>query len=546
MSLSSKAAGVIGAALLALGLAHILYLRFLYDDAFITFRYAENFARGLGLVYNAGERVEGYSNFLWTLLMSGVIAAGGRPEASSLVLGAGFALATLLLVLLAARGRGLDSSQAGVLLAANSGWATWATGGLETAMFTAFLTAGAILLGFGLGADPGEDPRAIVAPGSPRGRRPLRAFLLSAVAFGLASLTRPDGLLPTCCAAIVVVVLALKRQIAARHAAAWLAVVLGCVAPHLLWRLSYYGHLFPNTLAVKTPGLDRLGYGIAYLWRAFLDLNLYLLALPIALAALLRLRWLGLRRLDLVLIASILGPYLVYLASTGGDFMPAYRYVAPILPLVALAAAAAVGSLGEALGARAGRGVARVAVWGLLALYTALNLRHSRLEQKVWVRGEVVSVGWARREMDEWTRIGDLLRRIALPTDTLATTAGGAIPYRSGLYTIDLHGINAPDLSRYRRRSSERPGHMLYLDERWLDQRPPQILLGHPLVHPTAASLALGLDLRPEWHDRVLSHYELVGLTLMGRPTRFVGCGLRRDVADRILEAGRRLRSQGP
>jgi hypothetical protein len=37
------------------------------DDAFITFRYADNLVRGHGLVFNAGERVEGYTNFSWTL-----------------------------------------------------------------------------------------------------------------------------------------------------------------------------------------------------------------------------------------------------------------------------------------------------------------------------------------------------------------------------------------------------------------------------------------------------------------------------------------------
>src|SRR5438046_1501989 len=64
----------------AAALAHIVYLHVMYDDAFITYRYAENLARGLGLVYNPGERVEGYSNFLWTLMMAVVVKLGGRPE----------------------------------------------------------------------------------------------------------------------------------------------------------------------------------------------------------------------------------------------------------------------------------------------------------------------------------------------------------------------------------------------------------------------------------------------------------------------------------
>jgi hypothetical protein len=37
------------------------------DDAYISYRYAENLMRGEGLVFNHGERVEGYSNFLYVL-----------------------------------------------------------------------------------------------------------------------------------------------------------------------------------------------------------------------------------------------------------------------------------------------------------------------------------------------------------------------------------------------------------------------------------------------------------------------------------------------
>jgi len=126
----------------------------------------------------------------------------------------------------------------------------------------------------------------------------------------------------------------------------------------------------------------------------------------------------------------------------------------------------------------------------------------------------------------------------------LATTAAGAVPYRSGLYTIDMLGLNAPDLSKYRRLANNRPGHMILLEERQLDEHPPQILLAHPLVYPTTARLALSLDLRPQWHDRVMSHYELLGLTLLGKPVRFVGCALRTDCVERILAAGDRARAE--
>src|SRR5690606_452754 len=53
-----------GLAALCFGLLRAIELRWVCDDAFISFRYAQNLIDGHGLVFNAGERVEGYTNFL--------------------------------------------------------------------------------------------------------------------------------------------------------------------------------------------------------------------------------------------------------------------------------------------------------------------------------------------------------------------------------------------------------------------------------------------------------------------------------------------------
>ena len=42
----------------------------LFDDAMISMRYAYNLVHGLGLVWNAGERVEGFTNPLWVGFMA--------------------------------------------------------------------------------------------------------------------------------------------------------------------------------------------------------------------------------------------------------------------------------------------------------------------------------------------------------------------------------------------------------------------------------------------------------------------------------------------
>jgi hypothetical protein len=529
------------ALVLVAGVAHVLALRFFYDDAFITFRYAANLAHGHGLVFNSGERVEGYSNFLWTILLAVVIALGGRPEMWSLLLSGTIALATLAMVMAFSARRGVHPLLAGGLLASSTGWAAWATSGLETALFTACVTGGTLALAASLEPRAGEEaPDEDTAPATvldPRGR----LFLLSAVAFALGCLTRPDGPLPAACAGVVLVALAVRGRLSWPWVWAWAALVIALVLPHAIWRWSYYGSLLPNTYAVKPPGAQRLTLGLEYLGRALVDLQLWLWLAPIVLAALLRAPRRLWTSLDVPLVAAVVVPFVAYVATTGGDFMPAYRYVAPLLPLLALSAAAALASLADAL-AEWGRRSAGLAFVGLVAAaFVALNVVHTIRQQSIWNRGELVSVGWARQEVDDWVRIGDLLGTLAQPTDTLATTAAGAIPYRSGLYTLDMLGLNHPDLSRFRRLDSQRPGHMILYGEEWLERQPPQILLGHPLVHDTPASLALHVEMRPEWRERVMSHYQTLGLALPGQPPRYVASAFRNDVADRFIEAARRV-----
>jgi len=68
--------GVLALALFPLA---VIVYNHIGEDCFITFRYAEQWLRGRGLVFNPGERVEGYSNFLWLALMA---AAKGLTGAS--------------------------------------------------------------------------------------------------------------------------------------------------------------------------------------------------------------------------------------------------------------------------------------------------------------------------------------------------------------------------------------------------------------------------------------------------------------------------------
>ncbi|MFQ5608360.1 MAG: hypothetical protein ACE5GA_10465, partial [Candidatus Zixiibacteriota bacterium] len=96
MSNTQKLAGSIFVtlALAVYGVSNAFDMRWVCDDAFISFRYAKNLADGLGLVFNAGEYVEGYTNFLWTLIMTLGLRANIDPVALSETLGLMFYLAT--------------------------------------------------------------------------------------------------------------------------------------------------------------------------------------------------------------------------------------------------------------------------------------------------------------------------------------------------------------------------------------------------------------------------------------------------------------------
>ena len=90
---------VVGALLalcvLAAFAANVERQAFLGDDSFISFRYAKHLAEGQGLVWNPGDRVEGYTNFLWVLLMAAGLSVGIAPEGAPMALGVASGLGLL-------------------------------------------------------------------------------------------------------------------------------------------------------------------------------------------------------------------------------------------------------------------------------------------------------------------------------------------------------------------------------------------------------------------------------------------------------------------
>lgn len=148
--------GRVGTAALAclglLGLLHCAtYVHALSDDAFISLRYAANFANGHGLVYNPGETpVEGFSNPLFTVIEALLLRLGLPPLAAVRALGVLALLANLLLLprlvgLLDPRSAPLARVSAAGLYAASAFAVFAAMTGLETSLHSAWVLAATTL-----------------------------------------------------------------------------------------------------------------------------------------------------------------------------------------------------------------------------------------------------------------------------------------------------------------------------------------------------------------------------------------------------------------
>ena len=298
------------AATLVLLLCHAWEYRFLTDDAFISFRYARNLSQGFGLVFNPGfERVEGYSNFLWVLILALGNVLGIRPEsaANPLSLAATIALWCLVVWFVyrnpPVRGRRWLLIIAPLFLALTRSVAVWSTSGLETRLFEVLVVAGAL--------------RLIVEVEAQLAGRPRRG--LAGLLFALATWTRPDGMLISGMAlGSAGLYLLVRRRLAWRRFVAWNAgVYVLLVGGHIAFRLAYYGYWVPNTYYAKVSGETWWDMGLVYLGAFTLEYAAYLW-IPLLVAGVWARCRSGTGYVPLLYGAIVL-PHLLYVAAIGGD-----------------------------------------------------------------------------------------------------------------------------------------------------------------------------------------------------------------------------------
>jgi len=395
---------------IALGIAGVLAANvrtqpWTLDDAYITFRYAENLAAGHGLVYNPGEYVEGTTTLLWAVILAAVHAIGLDTILASKTLGFMLAVATVLLAGHAHTFvQGLSrngSALAAALIGAWIPFGAWCQTGMEVPL-AGFLGLLAFLLYLRWQNDAGNP-----ALGS-----------ATAIVCALAMFSRPESGLVFGAMFLDGVFRAPKLGL--RRMLPFVGVFCAALVLITAWRLYYYGDYVPNTFHAKVGATEaQILRGLGYLEHFAMSsiAALFLVVAGIVFSG-------GAPRVRSA--SAVLGLFLVlhtaYVISVGGDVMPAYRFFATVVPMAALLG-------GITLHVHAGAGWRAWIVVAIIGGHAAYELQHN----KTYAIHDAVA---------HYGRLTGLFMKDHYPPDTLiATNTAGTIPYFSGLPTIDTLGL---------------------------------------------------------------------------------------------------------
>lgn len=460
---------------------HSVSLNFTQDDAYISYRYVENFQSGHGLVFNYGERVEGYTNFLWILLLSLASMMGLPIVATSKVLGVASGALTLVFAYLICREfsdrkRWLIPFAAPAFLAANGALAFWVIGGLETGLFV-FLVTLSIYAEF---KKPAVVPALLV----------------------IATLTRPEGGLLF---GIILIYRLLIKKDQMRSLVSFVGMYVGLLIPYAVFKIFYFGDLLPNPFYAKTGmSLEYLSSGIEYFNRFAYHYGLFgvFFLLPFAFLKSMpnkvKFLWLG----------SVI--YAVYIILVGGDVLKVHRFFLPVLPMLFGILTYSIYRLTvDRRGSRVVQVVSGVVVVGYIA-WSLIIPRDYILQTRLVERSF----------LNKMTFMAENLKRVDRSRFSLATTTIGKVSYvLKGKKIIDMLGLTDPEIAKNPEKIEgmettwkERNFNTKYL----LEQRPDYILFstGQKPSAPAERALVLNSQFR--------RNYSTLGFLMGGTEMKLV------------------------
>lgn len=433
--------------------------KFYHDDAYITLRYAFNFLNGHGLLWNPGEApVEGYSNFLFLLLISALGYLGIDLQLASQLLNV-LAYAGILAVLFV-YARHYERSQQRVttafilcslLFVSDWNLIIWSFGGLEAVFLALLILSAVVLFVRYLESDS------------------ISLLVTSSVMFCLAGMTRLDSGLFIALSGFVLVI----RSVAEKKYSHVLYFALpGLIfIPFFVGRYWYYGDLFPNTFYAKAGNYSfyRLFTGSIYN-LLYLLMPPFLLSLVFLLAFRQRKQVKNDSRLRYLLLLAV--TQFCYVLYSGGDHMPAFRFYVSIEPVLLI-------TLYHLLSYETGQWTLRrsKAVVSALACYLVLQVAFH-----LFVPIKADNAAFFGKI------IGEYINKNFPEGSLVALNTAGSTPYYApDMNFIDMLGLNDYHIARQHTEINfelvfqNRPGHAKGDGQYVLGREPDYIILGPAL-----------------------------------------------------------------
>lgn len=418
---------IVLAILLGFFLFHARQFEFIQDDAFITFRYIRNFIGGQGLVFNAGEHVEGYTTLLWTLILTLAAKLGINIVLASRYIGVALGMAALCILFRLSGDVGRSHRRFGFsligagLMVLNGAAAYWSISGMETALFTflTLLAARAFL---------NERSGDKFAPWTP-------------LIFILLTLTRPEGMLFFGLTMIFFLFETIPdgeyRAQKLKRLAVWSAMYAIPIGAYTLWRLAYYGYLFPNTFYAKAGFSKELFTGgVDYFWLFAKNYMLGGLLLILPVVVLVRRKW----QRDLVYIFFLCAGYTFYVIAVGGDVLPAFRFFVPLLPFLYLFAQEFFVDLFEWARKRGPAPGYLTLLVPIVVGYLTFSIPYEYIRE-VWMRENAL--------VRKMAQMGRWINEHATPGTVIAASTIGALSYYSEVTVIDMLGLTDETIAHH-------------------------------------------------------------------------------------------------
>jgi arabinofuranosyltransferase len=426
------------------------------DDAFISYRYARNLARGDGLVFNRGEApTEGFTSLLWVVGMAPAFVLGVNPVDYARVVSVVLALFGAIVLTLAYRDLvdaptyQLSWPLPALLWLGHSTTTFHLMLGLETTAYTTLLMSVVwLFVRFSCRLEAVGPAYDVTVADSARQRGCRILFRLFLGACFLAGLTRPEGFAVAGLLMTTLLILVPRRKWMIRD----IAVFWVGVASYFSIKLPVFGYLLPNSFHLKVGSIEGVLPGGNFVLRFLTAFSTWLLT---ALFAILLVKPLARARPAWIGMTSVFLFFVAFYLRTFPLMAWEHRYLVPYVFVLALGVSAVIGegtrrALAGDGGGVVGRLVSCAAVTAIVAILLGDGAARSvfiaaegLLGVKEPPRSSMFDLHYGEIELGK--RLGALGLGEGL---SVAFWDSGAIPFYSDCRFIDVTGLNDSTIAR--------------------------------------------------------------------------------------------------